>query len=41
MGFFTSFEKLHINFNDFKEILSDHSIVAITNSKGVIIYVKI
>ena len=38
MGFSTSFEKLNINFNDFEEILSDHSIVAITDSTGTIIY---
>ena len=38
MGLSTSFEKLNINFNDFEEILSDHSIVAITDSEGTIIY---
>ena len=38
MGISTSFEKLNINYDDFEEILSDHSIVAITDSEGTIIF---
>lgn len=38
MGISASFEKLNINFDDFEEILSDHSIVAITDSEGTIIF---
>lgn len=40
MGLSTSFEKLNIDFNDFEEILSDHSIVAITDLEGTLIYVN-
>ena len=34
----TVFEKLNIDISDFQEILFDHSIVAITDSEGTIIY---
>lgn len=36
----SSFEKTNIDFIDFEEILSGHSIVAITDSEGTIIYVN-
>lgn len=38
MGITSSFEKLNINFDDFEEILSDHSILAVTDSDGTIIF---
>jgi len=40
MGISASFKKLDIDYDDFEEILSDHSIVAITDSEGTIIYVN-
>ena len=38
MGLAASFEKLDINFDEFEEILSGHSIVAITDPEGTIVY---
>lgn len=40
MGISTPFEKLDIDMSDFQEVLSDHSIVAVTDSKGIIVYVN-
>jgi len=34
----TTFEKLNIDISNFQEILSDHSIVAVTDDEGIIIY---
>ncbi|MFQ5476816.1 MAG: PAS domain-containing sensor histidine kinase [Nitrosopumilus sp.] len=38
MGLSNSFEKLNIDLSDFEEILSDHSIVAVTDKEGIIVY---
>lgn len=38
MGISASFEKLNLDISDFEEILSDHSIVAVTDDKGIIQY---
>jgi PAS domain S-box-containing protein len=38
MGISSSFKKLNLNAEKFDEILSDHSIVAVTDSEGTIIY---
>ena len=38
MDISTSFEKLNLNISDFEEILSDHSIIAVTNAEGIILY---
>ena len=38
MGISASFEKLDLNISDFEEILSDHSIVAVTDNQGIIQY---
>ena len=40
MDISTSFEKLNLNISDFEEILSDHSIIAVTNAEGIILYVN-
>jgi PAS domain S-box-containing protein len=34
----TAFKKLNIDISQFEEILSDHSIIAITDSQGIIVY---
>ena len=38
MGISSSFKKLNLDIENFDEIFSDHSIVAVTDSKGEIIY---
>jgi PAS domain S-box-containing protein len=38
MGISSSFKKLNLNIENFDEIFSDHSIVAVTDPDGVIIY---
>jgi len=38
MGISASFEKLNLSMSDFEEIISDHSIVAVTDDKGIIQY---
>ena len=38
MGITSSFKKLNLDIANFDEIFSDHSIVAVTDPKGTIIY---
>ena len=38
MGISASFDKLNLNISDFEEILSDHSIIAVTDIEGIILY---
>ena len=38
MGISSSFKKLNLDISNFDEIFSDHSIVAVTDTKGIIIY---
>ena len=40
MGISSSFKKLNLDISNFDEIFSDHSIVAVTDSEGTIIYVN-
>lgn len=40
MGLSASFKKLNLDINNFDEIFSDHSIVAVTDPEGVIVYVN-
>ena len=38
MGIPASFDQLDLNISDFEEILSDHSIIAVTDAEGIIVY---
>ena len=37
MGISSSFKKLNLDINNFDEVFSDHSIVAVTDNEGTII----
>ena len=38
MGISSSFKKLNLDIENFDEVFSDHSIVAVTDNEGTIIY---